>query len=379
MNGLLSRRKALFGGAAFLGAGMLKGVPATSLTPSINWMNSALADIARPDYIIRASSNENPYGPSPVAVKAINDSLVDANKYMNMTADLLSLLSEQEQVAPESIAIGSGSGEILKVGGLLASLQGKSVVCPDPTFGGLISYVEDMGTELIRVPVNSAMETDLAAIKAAIRPDTGMVYLCNPNNPIPNLIEKNALREFVLEVSQDRLVFVDEAYHEFVDDPAYESMMDLIRSGHKNIIVSRTASKIHGLAALRVGFAYAHPDLITDLNRKMTGQLNILGVRAAHASYMDKEFQSYTLMQNRKSMAIMDAMCDEMGIPYIKSQANFTFIHTGRDIGVVSAAMRDAGVLIGRPFPPFRDWARISMARPEEMQYVAQVYKGLYG
>ena len=379
MNGLLSRRKALFGGAAFLGAGMLKGIPATSLTPSINWMYSALADVARPDYIIRASSNENPYGPSPTAVRAINDSLVDANKYMNMTADLLSLLSEQEQVAPESIAIGSGSGEILKVGGLLASLQGKSVVCPDPTFGGLISYVEDMGTELIRVPVNSAMETDLAAIKAAIRPDTGMVYLCNPNNPIPNLIEKNALREFVLEVSQDRLVFVDEAYHEFVDDPAYESMMDLVRSGHRNIIVSRTASKIHGLAALRVGFAYAHPDLIRDLNQKMTGQLNILGVRAAHASYMDKDFQNYTLMQNRKSMAIMDAMCDEMGIPYIKSQANFTFIHTGRDIGVVSAAMRDAGVLIGRPFPPFRDWARISMARPEEMQYVAQVYKGLYG
>ncbi|ALO45506.1 hypothetical protein PS2015_833 [Pseudohongiella spirulinae] len=370
MNGVMSRRRILLGGAALLGAGMLQTLP--------GGMRMALADIARPDYIIRASSNENPYGPSPVAVKAINEALVDANKYMNMTNDLLDLLSGIEDVPRESIAVGSGSGEILRVGGLLASLNGKSVVCPDPTFGGLISYVENMGTELIRVPVNDAMETDLAAIKAAIRPETGMVYLCNPNNPIPNLIEKNALREFVLEVSQDRLVFIDEAYHEFVDDPAYESMMDLIRAGHKNIIISRTASKIHGLAALRVGFAYAHPDLIAELNSKMTGQLNIVGVKAAHASYLDQDFQNYTLAQNRKSLDMINAMCDRHDIPYIKSHANFTFIHTGRDIAEVSEAMRDAGILIGRPFPPFRDWARISTTKPEEMEYLVQVYERLY-
>lgn len=379
MNGLISRRKILLGGAAFLGAGLLRGIPETPLTPGFNFMNSAWADLPRPDTMIRASSNENPYGPSQVALKAIAEALPDANKYMDVSSDLISLMSEYEDVPTESIAVGSGSGEILRVGGLMASLEPGSVVCPDPTFGGLISYADAMGTELIRVPVDANMDTDLAAMKRAIRPDTKMVYLCNPNNPIPNLIDKNALRDFVLEVSRDRLVFVDEAYHEFVDDPAYESLMYLVREGHKNIIISRTASKIHGLAALRIGFAFAHPDHITDIKNKMTGQLNIVGMRAAYASYQDKEFQRYTLQQNRKSLDIVESMCDEMGLRYVKSHANFTFIHTGHDVADVSAAMRDAGILIGRPFPPFRDWARVSMAKPEEMEYFVQVYKRLYG
>jgi histidinol-phosphate aminotransferase len=379
MTGTISRRNILMGGAAFLGAGLLRGIPGTPLTPSINFMNSAFADLPRPDYVIRASSNENPYGPSQTALRAIADALPDANKYMDVSSDLIKLMSELEDVPTESIAVGSGSGEILSVGGLMASLEPGSVVCPDPTFGGLISYAAAMGTELIRVPVDANLDTDLAAMKRAIRPDTKMVYLCNPNNPIPNLIDKTALRDFVLEVSRDRLVFVDEAYHEFVDDPAYESLMYLVREGHKNIIISRTASKIHGLAALRIGFAFAHPDHIADINSKMTGQLNIVGMRAAYASYQDKEFQRYTLQQNRKALQIVDAMCDELGLRYVKSHANFTFFHTGHDIADVSAAMRDAGILIGRPFPPFRDWARISMAKPEEMEYFVQVYKRLYG
>ncbi len=379
MNAIIGRRKFLLGGAAFLGAGLLQGVPATPFIPSIRFMNSALADIARPDYMIRVSSNENPYGPSRVALQAIADSLRDVNKYAGITNEMRALMAGMEDVPVESVAIGSGSGEILRVGGLIASLNNGSVVCPDPTFGGLLEYVEDMGAELIRVPVNSNLDTDLSAMYKAIRPDTSMVYLCNPNNPIPNLIEKNALRDFVLDVSRDRLVYIDEAYHEFVDDPAYSSMMDLVRAGHNNIIISRTASKIHGLAALRIGFAYAHPDLITEINNKMTGQLNIAGMKAAYASYQDPEFQRYTLQQNRKSLNIMNAMCDEMGIRYVKSHANFTFIETGRDIAEVSAAMREAGILIGRAFPPFNNWARISMAKPEEMQYVVQVYKQLYG
>ena len=375
MTNRISRRNLLMGGAAVFGAGMLQGVPGA---PAIRWMNSAMADLPKPDYLIRASSNENPYGPSRVALQAIAEALRDANKYTGITNELISVLAEIEQVPEESIAVGSGSGEILKVGGLMASLEPGSVVCPDPTFAGLIRYADNMGTELIRVPVNDALETDLDAMYRAIRPDTNMVYLCNPNNPIPNLIEKNALRDFVLEVSRDRLVFIDEAYHEFVDDPAYDSMMDLIRDGHRNIIISRTASKIHGIAALRVGFAYAHPDHIEDINNKMTGQLNIVGMKAAYASYQDAEFQRYSLQQNRKSLDIMEAMCDEIGARYVKSHANFIFIETGREVAQVSAAMREANVLIGRPFPPFNDWARISMAKPEEMRYVAEVYKRLF-
>ena len=149
---------------------------------------------------------------------------------------------------------GTGSGEILKTGGLIASWEKGSVVCVDPTYQDLVRYASRAGTEIIRVPVDENLACDLEAVAAAIRPDTKMVYLVNPNNPIPNIINKDALRDFVLEVSKDRLVFVDEAYYEFVENPEYGSMIDLIAEGHRNIIVARTASKIHGLAGLAVGF-----------------------------------------------------------------------------------------------------------------------------
>jgi len=379
MSPVLSRRKLLFGAAALAGGGLINTLATRSGLPSTSLMSSALADIPRPDYMIRASSNENPYGPSRVALQAIADALKDSNKYIGITNDMVALLSELEDMPVESIAVGSGSGEVLKVGGLIASLGHRSLVCPDPTFEGLIRYADNMGTEVIRVPVNAQLQTDLNAMYNAIRPDTGMVYVCNPNNPIPDIIEKNTLRDFVLSVSQDRLVFVDEAYHEFVDDPAYESMLGLIREGHPNIIVSRTASKIHGLAGLRVGFAFAHPDLIEDINNKMTGQLNIVGMKAAYASYQDRDFQRFTLDRNRESLDIVEGMCRDMGITYVPSQTNFTFMHTGRDVAEVSAALREAGILIGRPFPPFNDWIRVSMQKPEEMRYFEQVYRQLYG
>jgi histidinol-phosphate aminotransferase len=372
MSQLMSRRKVLMGSAALLGAGALQGLPVPGL------MRSALADLPRPDYMIRASSNENPYGPSRVALQAIAESLRDANKYTGINDEMTALMSKLEQVPEECIAIGSGSGELLKVGGLIGSLAGGSIVCPDPTFEGLMRYADNMGTEVIRVPVDENMHTDLEAMYNAIRPDTRMVYVCNPNNPIPSIIEKNALRDFVLTVAQDRMVFIDEAYHEFVDDPEYASMMSLIREGHKNIIISRTASKIHGLAALRVGFAFAHPEIAADINQKMTGQLNLAGMKAAYASYQDMDFQAYTLQKNRESLDMIEAMCKELGIRYIPSHTNFTFIETGRDIREVSAAFREAGVLIGRPFAPYTNWARISMPKPEEMAYLIEVYKRLY-
>jgi len=377
---MLSRRRLLLGGAGLFGAGLISGEADNGVLARMSGMNhAAAAELSRPDHMIRASSNENPYGPSRVALQAIAEGLDHANTYRGMTGEMLTLMSRLQDVPEDHIAIGSGSGEILNVGGLLSGISGGSVVCPDPTFGQLLRYAERMGAEVVRVPVDENLRTDLDAMHEAIRPDTKMVYLCNPNNPIPNIIERDRLRDFILSVSRERLVFVDEAYHEFVNDPAYESMMSLVREGHRNIIVSRTASKIHGLAGMRIGFGFAHPELAREIRDKITGQLNILGMHAAYASYQDRDFQEYTLRKNRESLHIMNRMCEEIGARYVPSQANFTFIRTGRDIDEISARMQEAGVLIGRPFPPFRDWARISMQTPEEMAYVARVFRQVVG
>ncbi len=366
----ISRRQVLLGGGALLGSGMI---------PGLNLVSSAFGEgLPRPDYMIRAGTNENPWGPSRVAIQAINRSIQMSNKYGGDRRKLISLVAGINNVPSDHVAVGTGSGEILKTAALIATLDQGSIVCADPTYHDLVRYAERAGAEIIRVPVDEGFGTDLNAMRKAIRSDTRCVYLVNPNNPIPSIIEKNALREFVLEVSQDRMVFIDEAYYEFVENPDYDTMMDLVRDGHQNIIVARTASKIHGLAGLRIGFGFAHPDLITEINARKTGNINVLGLNAAYASYQDEEFQKFTLRKNKESLAIVEGMHQELGHRYVKSNANFTFFETGRDVREVNAAFRKEGIMVGRPFPPMLDWLRVSMAKPDEMRYFVQTYRKLY-
>jgi histidinol-phosphate aminotransferase len=378
----ISRRNFLLGSSAVVAAGALQGIPATPFSPPINLMRSALgqAGIAMPDRIIRMNSNENPWGPSRAALRAISAAVEEANLYTYFLAGEMSeLIGGLNNIGPEHISVGAGSAELLKMGGLLASMNEGSIVVADPTFEDLPRYAEDNGSEVIRVPVNDRMETDLEAMASAICRDTKLVYICNPNNPIPTIVEKNALRDFALEISRDRLVFIDEAYHEFVDNPDYSTMMDLVREGHRNIIIARTASKIHGLAGLRVGFSFAHPDLAAEINRRMTGTLNIMGMRAALASYRDQEHSSFVLRKNKESLDITQGYFREAGIRHIDSNANFTFVETGHDIAEVQARFLEHNIRVGRPFPPFRNWMRLSMAKPEEMMYFVQTYKKLFG
>ncbi len=366
----VSRRQILLGGGALLGS---------TLIPGAGFISDALGgEIARPEYLIRAGFNENPWGPSRVALQAIADSTKFTNQYGVNRGALIAMMAELNDVPPDHICISSGSGEILRTAGMLANMDNGSVVCADPTYHDLIRYAERAGAEIIRVPVDpETMHVDLNAIHKAIRRDTRCVYLANPNNPIPSIIEKNALRDFTLDVARDRMVFIDEAYFEFVDNPDYESMMDLVREGHNNIVVARTASKIHGLAGMRIGFGFAHPEVTTRINEAKTGAINVLGLEAALASYQDSSFQEFTLRKNKESLAIVETMLDELGVRYVKSNANFSFMQTGVDVTPLGEAFRAENIMVGRPFPPKNDWLRVSMAKPHEMRYFVQIYRKL--
>jgi len=189
-------------------------------------------------------------------------------------------------------------------------------------------------------------------------------------------------REYDQVINSRALLLIDTSLSmvtEFVDNPAYGSMMKLVREGLPNVLVSRTASKIHGLAGLRVGFGFAHPDLVRRVDEAKTGQLNILGMKAAYVSYQDEEFQRFTLQKNRESMAIVEAMLEELGLRHVKSNANFTFFESGIPVEELNAALRAEGIYSGRPFPPYLTWSRISMAKPDEMRYYVQTYKKLFG
>lgn len=374
MNSTLSRRKLLFGGAALTGAAALD-----RLLGGLHLFETAHAESGIPSAPIRMSSNENPYGPSPKAIQAMMDAFDKSSLYGGVHGEILDVLSEIENVPPESITIGAGSGEILEAAAVLASLNPGSLVAPYPTFSQLTRTADALGTEIINVPVDENMNTDLEAMYAAIRPDTRMVYLCNPNNPIPAIIEKGAMEDFVRTVAKDRLVFVDEAYYEYVDNPDFSSMMHLVEEGVDNVIVARTASKIHGFAGLRIGFGYGHPDLIQKLNEVITGSVSILTQHAALVAYQDQEFQDFSRAKNKEGLAILEGMYEELGLRYVKSNANFSYFETGVDNDTFRQTMSEHGILTGRNFPPFSNWARVSIAKPEQVAYFVQTYKTLYG
>lgn len=375
MNSLLNRRRLLTGAATLTGAALLQGATPFSFT----LINAALGNIAAPAEPIRMSSNENPYGPSPKAIEAMQAAFKYGNLYGGITDQIIAVQAGIEKVPAECITISCGSGEILTAAGLFAASEPGSIVAAYPTYGSLINTAKEMGAEIINVPVDADMQIDLGAMYAAIRPDTRMVYLCNPNNPLPTIIEKTALEDFVRTVAKDRIVFIDEAYYEYVDNPDFSSMMHLVAEGLNNIIVARTASKIHGIAGLRVGFGFAHPDLIAKLDMLKTGSVDILAQHAALVSYQDREFQDFSRAKNKEGLALVEGMYEELGLRYVKSNANFSFFETGIDVETFRAAMRANNILVGRPFQPFTTWARVSMAKPEEMAYFVQTYKKLYG
>ena len=377
--GNLTRRQILLGGGAIVGAGLAPVIPATTGSSAFNLISAALgADIAKPDQPIKMSSNENPYGPSRVALQAIAENIHLTNRYAADSTNLIKVVANINNISPDHVMTGTGSSEILNVAGMLVGLQQGSVVCADPTYQSLLDYAENAGVEIIRVRVAEGLNADLDGMRKAVRSDTNMMYIVNPNNPIPSVIEKNAMKAFVLEQAEDRLVFVDEAYHEYVDNPDYESMIGLVAEGYNNIIVSRTSSKIHGLAGMRVGFGFAHPDLINEMNLRKTGAETVLGLAAAYASYQDMEFQNFSRRKNKEALAIVERMCEDLGVRYAKSNTNFTFIETGVENAVVQEMMLKEGIMTGRLFPPFNTWSRVSMSTPEDMQYFVQVFRKLF-
>ncbi|MBT7583190.1 MAG: aminotransferase class I/II-fold pyridoxal phosphate-dependent enzyme, partial [Kordiimonadaceae bacterium] len=202
------------------------------------------------------------------------------------------------------------------------------------------------------------------------------------DNPIPTIIEENELKEFCLEMSKRAIVIIDEAYAEYCQNPDFGSMIDLVREGHNNIIVTRTASKIYGLAALRVGFAFAHPDLIKKLMIFKTSSSRMSGgvaMHAAIAAYKDSDYLDFMRKNTRNSLKIAYNMFEELNIPYIKSDTNFTLFDAGIPTVEVGKRMLKHNVKVGRPFPPLTTWVRLSMVQTEQMPRFVEAYKREFG
>ena len=317
---------------------------------------------------IRLCYNENPFGMSPKAKDALMASWTQHTWYdPPIRAELRATFAKHVGVPVDHVLVTQGSSEVLATLALAYGQDGGKIVAPWPTFEDLPRYGTTLNAAVHKVPLDDRFDHDLYAMDAKIGNDTKLVFVCNPNNPTATLNDDQALRDFVKTNAKRTTVIVDEAYYDFVDTPNYRSMVDLVLAGEP-IIVSRTASKIHGLAGLRVGFAVARPDILEKLSSYVTGDPNVFGLHAANASLQDDEYQSFIKQKNREGRALLTSALKTMGRKVTDSQTNFVFFHAGQPVETVQAAALAKGFRIGRAFPPYTDWCRVSIGTPEEMQ-----------
>jgi histidinol-phosphate aminotransferase len=329
---------------------------------------SAHAAVPHSGPYVRLSLNENPFGPSPLAITAIRGELSSLDRYTADRGDALEAqIAALEGVSPDQVIL----GEILDELGLqlaLAGPRGGEFVYSVPGYTALVDAVSPGGGTVVGVPLNDRQENDLPAIAAKLNTRTRAVYVVNPHNPSGTVSDRQAFLDFVRETAKRSLVIVDEAYLEFLPDFPARTAASLTREG-ANVIVFRTFGKIYGLAGLSIGYAIAPKALAAALKAKGLGstlELNRLSVAAASASLRDHGYlpRMRTLVTSERDQ--WNALFATSKLRHADSKGNFVFFETGRPHGEFAAALRSKGVDIGRAFAPLDKWARISIGLPAE-------------
>jgi histidinol-phosphate aminotransferase len=351
--------------------GLLGSAASLALAPPL------FAQIGPAAGIITLRSNENPYGPSPKALKAAAEALRKGAYYPgSIRRDLLNVIAEKNRLSAENMLLSSGSNEGLQAAMVAYGKKGK-VLLPELTYSDHLGYAQRMGVELVRVPLNDDMSIDLDGMAAAVDDSISMVYICNPNNPTGMALDGDKLRDFCKTVSRKAVVLIDEAYNELTDDPEYTSMVDLVRAG-ENVLVMRTFSKIFGMAGLRVGYGMGRPDIATLVGGHVMAWGNGVGMTAAYHSYRDEEFIAFSrdkILQGRKMVV---ETFRRNGIEPLPSQANFVYADIGRDATVFQKQMETRHIEIRGAFQDFTNFSRVSMGRIEDLEVFDRVFTEVF-
>jgi histidinol-phosphate aminotransferase len=319
---------------------------------------------------IRLNSNENAYGPSDAARRAVLDSLADANRYpRHYYSKLISQIADRENVTPDHVMITAGSSEILGLVGLTYGIEGGDVLGCHPTFDFTMRYAEHLGCIWTRTPLTQNYQYNLAGLAGEAGPNTRLVFICNPNNPTGTEIPYSALRAFCLDQSRRHPVFIDEAYIEFSSNGRNNSMVDLAAE-HQNIVIARTFSKIHGLAGLRIGYALAHPSTIALLKRYHSGRnvtVSNAAAAAASACLDDPEFENFCYKKIVEGRGLVCLAFDNWGVDYMGSSASFVCFKNDKFTMKPREAMEKENILI-RDYSEFPGWSRVSIGTVPEMK-----------
>jgi histidinol-phosphate aminotransferase len=373
----VSRRKLLrdIGVGAVVGAAApaLRGFPLTSATeaPRANSVAadqlSRVATAADPVLLYR---NENPYGPSEKVLAVLRESVASSNRYPRTEYDtLIGKLAALHNVKPEQIVLGCGSGEILGMAALAFLKPGKKLVQAAPTFPSLGKLAQGAGIEVASVPLNKRYEHDLAAMQDAARASTGIVYIVNPNNPTGTITPRKDIEAFIGKLPSDVIVLIDEAYHHFVTpNTAYESFLER-HFDDPRIVVSRTFSKIYGLAGMRIGYAVATPELAKKLPAGFPNwSVSVVSARAASAALDDVDYVRLGIKRNTDDRQEFMNQVNARMLRAIDSQANFVMVNPMRPPDEVIEHLKKNHILIGPKYPVLDKYIRVSLGTPNEMQ-----------
>ena len=318
---------------------------------------------------IQLDSNENPYGPSPRAMDAMTTAERVASRYPDAQASrVTAALAKLHGVEPANVLLGCGSTEILRVADMAFLGPGKNVVVAEPTFEAVLSYAKITRAESIKVPLTPDFRHDLPRMAAAVNDRTGLVYVCNPNNPTGTIVTREELAAFLPRAGKSAMILVDEAYHHFVEDARYTSSFEWAGK-LPNLIVARTFSKVYGMAGMRLGYAVSTEGNIRAMREHLLpDNANAAVLEAALASLND---QPYVAEMRRRLNGTRRWLCGELekdSRRYIPSETNFVMVEVGSDVAPIIEKFRGRHILVGRKFPSLGNWLRVSVGTQSEME-----------
>ncbi len=336
-------------------------------------------EAAPPEIRARLSANENPFGPSEKAKKAIEEALSTSYQYpFAFTRQLEDKITAFEGLQKGFVMTAAGSSPLLLAAALFYSKNNGTIICGDPSYDDLPSHAKAVGAKLVKVPLTADYKLDLDAMEKAIDSSTTLIYVCNPNNPTGTVLDTDKLKAFCERVSKKVPVFIDEAYIDYLPDPQATTLIDGVKKG-QNIIVARTFSKLYGFAGLRVGYIVSQPAILKSLRDYTAGSMSISApsIRAALAAYQDKDFMQDALRKTFASREFLYKTLKEEGYDAIPSSANFVMFPLKMEGQRFIQEMANKGVGVRQWKFVGKDWCRVSIGRMDEMQAFADAFRTL--
>jgi len=383
---------------ASLGAGLGAGATGLVAAPLISWrghedllaqqlqqqpkdggQDARRADrlLASKPGMIRIDSNENPNGPGRHALDAIEARLKMSNRYpVKEEDDLVTAITGVHHITRDNLILGCGSGELLRAAVYAFTSPTKALVAPEPTFEAPGNFAKFLNHPINAPHVDAKLRSDLDAMVDAAR-GAGLVYFCNPNNPTATVHGGDDVASYVDRVnrtSPETVILIDEAYHEYVADPSYRTAIPLALSNPR-VVVTRTFSKVFGMAGLRLGYAIGQPETLKKMSPWLLGSnTNQLVLAAATASLTDTAHIAAEVKRNADAREFTKKFFEGLGYTVPAAEANFMMVDVRRDSKQFKLDCVKHMVAIGRPFPAVPNYARISVGTMPEMKKAVAVF-----